>query len=61
LITHVPEGAAGIKIGSSGIGSRRFLEIFVRGGSAAERFDLQTEHLIFYRAGRLQVMRPVKL
>lgn len=39
-LKDVPDGVAAIVIGSSGIGDRRFLEIFVQGESAAERFGL---------------------
>ncbi|MBI4224944.1 MAG: SAM-dependent chlorinase/fluorinase [Candidatus Sungbacteria bacterium] len=39
-LKDVPDGAAAIVIGSSGISNKRFLEIVVQGQSASERFGL---------------------
>ena len=40
-LRDVPVGEAGLTIGSSGLGNKRFLEIVVQGKSAAEHFNLQ--------------------
>lgn len=39
-LKDVPDGEAGLIIGSSGLGDRRFLEVVVQGGSAAKKFTL---------------------
>jgi hypothetical protein len=39
-LKDVPDGEAAIVRGSSGIGGKRFLEIVLQGGSAAQRFSL---------------------
>ena len=45
-LKDVPDGVAAITIGSSGIGDKRFLEIFVQGESAAERFHLVSGSMV---------------
>ncbi|MBI5230184.1 MAG: hypothetical protein HY981_02730 [Candidatus Magasanikbacteria bacterium] len=39
-LTHIPDEEAGIYEGSSGLGTRRFLEVAVMGDSAAARFTV---------------------
>jgi hypothetical protein len=39
-LKDVPDGGAGLIIGSSGLEDRRFLEVVVQGASAAEKFSL---------------------
>jgi hypothetical protein len=39
-LRDVPNGEAGLVIGSSGLGDKRFLELIVQGESAAKRFKL---------------------
>lgn len=39
-LSHVPDGKFGLIIGSSGCGSRRFLEIVLQGGSASSKLGL---------------------
>jgi len=39
-LANVPDHEPALIVGSSGIGSERFVEIVVQGGSAAERFNL---------------------
>ncbi len=48
-LKDVPDGAAAIIVGSSGINDRRFVEIVVQGGSAAERFDVHAGESVFER------------
>lgn len=45
-LKDVPDSEAGLIIGSSGLGDRRFLEIVVQGGSAAEKFGLRVNSRI---------------
>ncbi len=45
-LKDVPDGARGLVIGSSGIKNKRFLEIVVQGGSAAEYFRLSSGSVI---------------
>ena len=46
-LKDVPDGKAGLVVGSSGLGKRRFVEIVVQGRSAAERFKLFSGYCIF--------------
>lgn len=39
-LTHIPDDEAGIYEGSSGLGTRRFLEVAIMGGSAAAAFSV---------------------
>lgn len=41
-LRDVPNGQAGLVIGSSGLGDKRFIELVVQGESAAERFKLKS-------------------
>lgn len=41
-LKDVPNGESAIVVGSSGIGNKRFLEVVVQGGSAAEHFKLSS-------------------
>ncbi|MBI5221077.1 MAG: hypothetical protein HY978_04580 [Candidatus Liptonbacteria bacterium] len=45
-LREVPRGAPALVVGSSGIGGRRFLEIVLQGGGAAEHLSLRTGSLI---------------
>ncbi len=45
-LKDVPERQYGIVVGSSGIGERRFLEIVVQGGNAAQKFNLASGSVI---------------
>lgn len=45
-LKDVPDGEAGLIIGSSGLGDRRFLEIVVQGGSASDKFGLKVNSRI---------------
>lgn len=45
-LKDVPDGEAGLIIGSSGLNGKRFLEVVVQGGSAAEKFGLQVNSKI---------------
>lgn len=48
-LKDVPDGTAAITVGSSGIDARRFVEIVVQGGHAAERFGVRTGDPVFDR------------
>lgn len=48
-LKDVPDGTAAITVGSSGIGERRFVEIVVQGGHAAERFGVRAGDRVFDR------------
>lgn len=50
-LTHIPDGEAGIYVGSSGLGDRRFLEVAVMGGRAAEMFNV-------FKSGTPVVINP---
>jgi len=45
-LKSVPDGKIGLVIGSSGIGSSRWLEVVINGGSAAKYFNLSGAQLI---------------
>jgi|SRR3989344_5449176 len=45
-LVDVPDGKIGLVIGSSGIGDKRFLEIVIPGGSAAEALSLTVGQVI---------------
>lgn len=45
-LKDIPDKQAGLVVGSSGLGDRRFLEIMVNGGKAAELFNLKVGDLI---------------
>ena len=45
-LADVPDQQAALVVGSSGIGNKRFLEIVVQGGSAAEYFGLEVGQVI---------------
>lgn len=46
-LKDVPDGEAAFVTGSSGLGARRFVEIVIQGGNAAQRFGLRSgKHLI---------------
>ncbi len=45
-LKDVPDGEAGLIVGSSGLGDKRFLEIVVQGASAAEKFNLKVNSRI---------------
>lgn len=45
-LRDVPDSEAGLIIGSSGLGNKRFLEVVVQGGSAAEKFNLKVNSRI---------------
>lgn len=46
-LKDVPDNEPGIIVGSSGLDSRRFLELVVQGKSAAQRFNLQSGSVLF--------------
>jgi hypothetical protein len=46
-LKDVPNGKAGLIIGSSGLGDRRFIELIVQGTSAAKHFSLKPGDLVF--------------
>ncbi|HVF69578.1 MAG TPA: SAM hydroxide adenosyltransferase [Xanthomonadales bacterium] len=39
-LKDVPDSEAGLIVGSSGLGDRRFLEVVIQGGSASEKFGI---------------------
>lgn len=41
-LKDVPDGEAAFVTGSSGLGSRRFVEVVIQGGNAAQRFGLRS-------------------
>lgn len=45
-LKDVPDKTAALIIGSSGLGTKRFLEVVIQGGSAAEHFNLSSGSLI---------------
>ncbi|MBI4087027.1 SAM-dependent chlorinase/fluorinase [Candidatus Kaiserbacteria bacterium] len=47
MLKDVPDGAAAVTVGSSGLGANRFLEIVVQGGSAAQSLNVSSGGLLF--------------
>ena len=55
-LRNVPDKEAGLVIGSSGLGDKRFVELVVQGASAAARFNLHTGDALMHKA-HLEVLK----